>query len=191
MTPWVPQSIYNWLQSFRVRCLAVLYIAFRGPFCLLPPSLLKTLLKDSHRSNSGSYASRFEVILWVLLKIQVLVNMALCHCASTWRCFEESERLSLSESLTLNYGTTVLSNCQEIPNQRHSLNHLTPNGHFSGRTAPLTYMCCILYIYSTNIRTEYFKHAAHSPFYPLQNVVYFIMLLFLVLYYSHFIYRVC
>ena len=59
-------------------------------------------------------------------------------------------------------------------------NHLTPNGHFSGRTARLTSRCCILYIYSTNIRTEYFKHAAHSLFFPLQNVVYFIMLTFLV-----------
>jgi hypothetical protein len=59
-------------------------------------------------------------------------------------------------------------------------NHLTPNGHFSGSTAPLTYRCCIFFIYSTDIRTEYFKHAAHSPFFPLQNVVYFIMLPFLV-----------
>jgi hypothetical protein len=60
------------------------------------------------------------------------------------------------------------------------INHLTPKDHFSGRTAPLTYRCCILYNYSTNIRTEYFKHAAHSPFFPLQNVIYFIMLPFLV-----------
>ena len=51
---------------------------------------------------------------------------------------------------------------------------------YIGRTAPLTSRCCILYIYSTNIRTEYFKHAANSPFYPLQNAVYFIMLPFLV-----------
>jgi hypothetical protein len=36
------------------------------------------------------------------------------------------------------------------------------------------------FIYSTDIRTEYFKHAAHSPFFPLQNVVYFIMLPLLV-----------
>ena len=35
--------------------------------------------------------------------------------------------------------------------------------------------------YSTNIRTEYFKHAAHSLFFSLQNAVYFIMLPFLVL----------
>ena len=33
------------------------------------------------------------------------------------------------------------------------------------RTAPLTFRCCILYIYSTNIRTESFKHIAHSPFF--------------------------
>ena len=35
------------------------------------------------------------------------------------------------------------------------------------RTAPLTSRCFILYVYSTNIRTEYFKHAAHSPFFFL------------------------
>jgi len=40
------------------------------------------------------------------------------------------------------------------------INHLTPNGHYMGRTAQLTSRCCILYIYSTNIRTEYFKHTA-------------------------------
>jgi len=34
----------------------------------------------------------------------------------------------------------------------------------------------ILYIFSTNIRTEFFKHTAHSPFFSLQNAVYFIML---------------
>jgi predicted membrane protein len=36
------------------------------------------------------------------------------------------------------------------------------------------------FIYSTDIRTEYFKHAAYSPFFPLKNAVYFIMLTFLV-----------
>ena len=34
--------------------------------------------------------------------------------------------------------------------------------------------------YLTNIRTEYFKHAAHTPLFCLQNAVYFIMLPFLV-----------
>jgi hypothetical protein len=36
------------------------------------------------------------------------------------------------------------------------------------------------FIYSTDICTEYFKHATHSPFFPLQNVVYIIMLPFMV-----------
>ena len=48
----------------------------------------------------------------------------------------------------------------------------------SYRTANL-HMLPFIY-YSTNIRTEYFKHAAHSPFFSLQNAVYFIMLPFLV-----------
>ena len=50
-----------------------------------------------------------------------------------------------------------------------------------GRTAPLTSKRCILYIYSTNIGTEYFKHALYSPlFFSLQNAVCFIMLTCLV-----------
>jgi hypothetical protein len=40
------------------------------------------------------------------------------------------------------------------------VNPLTLNSHYSDRTAPLTSRRCILNIYSTNIRTEYFKHAA-------------------------------
>jgi len=38
----------------------------------------------------------------------------------------------------------------------------------------------ILYIYSTNIGIEYFKHCIHSPFFPLQNAVCFIILTYLV-----------
>jgi hypothetical protein len=48
------------------------------------------------------------------------------------------------------------------------------------RTAPLTSKRCTLYIYSTNICTEYFKHALYSPFFSLQNVVCFVMLTCLV-----------
>ena len=51
---------------------------------------------------------------------------------------------------------------------------------YVGRTAPLTSKRCILYIYSTNIGTEYFKHALYSPFFSLQNAVCFIMLTSLV-----------
>jgi len=59
-------------------------------------------------------------------------------------------------------------------------NPLTPNDHYIGRTAPLTSKVCILYIYSTNIGTEYFKHGIYSPFSPLQNAVCFIILTYLV-----------
>ena len=41
---------------------------------------------------------------------------------------------------------------------RRKVNPLTPNDHYNGRTAPLTSKRCILYINSTNIGTEYFKH---------------------------------
>ena len=61
-----------------------------------------------------------------------------------------------------------------------SVNPSAPNDVYT-RTAQLTSRRCILNIYSTNILTEYFKHAAHSPFSPpLQDAVYFIMLSFLV-----------
>jgi len=61
-----------------------------------------------------------------------------------------------------------------------SLNLLTPNDDYSGRTAPLTSKCCILFIYSTNIGAEYFKYCIYSPFFPLQNAVCFINLTYLV-----------
>jgi len=57
---------------------------------------------------------------------------------------------------------------------------LTPNDPYSGRTAPLTSKRCILYIYSTNIGTLYFKHGIYSPFFSLQNAVCFIILTYLV-----------
>ena len=60
------------------------------------------------------------------------------------------------------------------------LNPLTPNDPYMGRTTPLTSKRYILYIYSTNVGTEYFKHALHSLFFSLQNAVCFIMLTCLV-----------
>ena len=69
--------------------------------------------------------------------------------------------------------------CRGVHHLLYQLNLQPPNDIYVCRTAPLTSRC-ILYIYSTNICTEYFKHAAHSPFFPLQNAVYFIMVPFLV-----------
>jgi len=61
-----------------------------------------------------------------------------------------------------------------------NINLLTPKHPYTGRTAPLTSKRFILYIYSTNIGTEYFKHGIYSPFFPLQNAVSFINLTYLV-----------
>ena len=61
-----------------------------------------------------------------------------------------------------------------------SVNRLTPNDLYISRTTPLTSKRCILYIYSTNIGTEYFKHSLYSSFISLQNAVCFIMLTSLV-----------
>jgi len=60
------------------------------------------------------------------------------------------------------------------------MNPLTPNDPYSGRTALLTSKRCILYIYSTNIGTEYFKLGIYSPFLSLQNAVCFRILTYLV-----------
>ena len=59
-------------------------------------------------------------------------------------------------------------------------NPLMPNDRYSGHTAPLTSKRCILYIYSTNTGTEYFKCGIYSQFFSLQNAVCFIILTYLV-----------
>jgi len=60
------------------------------------------------------------------------------------------------------------------------INPLTPNDPYIGRIAPLPSKSFILYIYSTNTGTEYFKQGIYSPFFSLQNAVCFIILTYLV-----------
>ena len=49
----------------------------------------------------------------------------------------------------------------------------------------------VVYIYSTNIGTEYYKHGIYSPSFPLQNVVCFIILTYLVPVLFTFYIQVC
>ena len=64
--------------------------------------------------------------------------------------------------------------------QSQLINHLTPNGHFSGRTAPLTHRCCI-FLFIQQIYVLNILNMLHTlRFFPLQNAVYFIMLPLLV-----------
>jgi hypothetical protein len=64
--------------------------------------------------------------------------------------------------------------------QRSIINPLTPNDQYNDRTSSLTSKRCILYIYSTNIIIEYFKHGINSPVFSLQNAVCFIILTYLI-----------
>ena len=123
--------------------------------------------RSSCTSFSGggeSYFCEFELHLLALLTCQ--------HSQSSFyfiRCFIICAQLT--------------SNVRE-DNLRTSLlgfNPLTPNDHYSGRTAPLTSKRFILYIYSTNIDPEYFKHGIYSPFFfSLHNALCFIILMYLV-----------
>ena len=74
-----------------------------------------------------------------------------------------------------NYDTYVRYNVPAV-----LFNPLMPNDRYRGRTAPLTSKRCILYIYSTNIGTEYFKHGLYSPSFSLQNAICFTILTYLV-----------
>jgi len=94
------------------------------------------------------------------------------------------------------YSEHVLSE-QGIPkirlegNVKIYFNRLTLNDTYSGRTAPLTSKGCILYMYSTNIDTEYFKQDIYSRFFSLQNASCFIILMYLVPVLFTFYIQVC
>jgi hypothetical protein len=80
-----------------------------------------------------------------------------------------------------NYSVTYRQRLDDHPDRLEKYlfqitNPLKPDDPYMGRTAPLTSRRRILNIYSTNTRAKYFKHAAHTPFFSLQNAIYFIML---------------
>ena len=86
-----------------------------------------------------------------------------------WRLFIDSSKVSLKLVLLHNghrYLSVPLAHAPNVKESYESMklllgkvkydefNLLTPNDDYSGRTAPLTSKCCILYIYSTNVCTE-------------------------------------
>jgi hypothetical protein len=50
--------------------------------------------------------------------------------------------------MTLENELLYIPNAWNHPPNTMIFNHLTPNGHFSGRTPPLTYRCCIFYLFN-------------------------------------------
>jgi len=71
------------------------------------------------------------------------------------------------------------------------INLLTPNDDYSGRTAPLTSKCYILFIYSTNTGIEYFKYGIYSPFFSSSKCSLFHKSYVFGSCIIHIIYRVC
>ena len=131
--------------------------------------LPETLLACAARLHHGiSYSMHihihfhtvFNVVWWMLqCRAQDDVDRSV-----NWRLTERS--LHFTVPLTLSCRTTYI----------HIYIYIYI--YMSYRTANLQMLRFIYY--STDIRTEYFKHAAHSPFFSLQNAVYFIMQPFLV-----------
>jgi len=80
---------------------------------------------------------------------------------------------------------------KNISRHEISFNPLTPNDDYSSRTALQNSKYVILYIYSTDIGTEYFKHGIYTPYFPLQNAVCFINLTYLVPLIFTFYIQVC
>jgi len=88
---------------------------------------------------------------------KTLLNSPWCWC-SPFQCLNQV-------TIFKNRRTTIRRTPQSPTVQFSTINRLTPNDAYMGRTAPLTSKRYILYIYSTNVGTEYFKHALYSPFF--------------------------
>ena len=94
----------------------------------------------------------------------IRVNTRTSVSQNRWREIHELERGKVTscgwphQFLCFDWGKRALHTCipQEI------LNPLTPKDPYNGCTAPLTSKRFILYIYSTNTGTEYFKHGIYS-----------------------------
>ena len=98
---------------------------------------------------------------------EVRVWVCECVCVSVWVCVCECVCVCLYVCVYVYVRMCVYNFVcklvQHIPPRQR--NRLTPNAPYMGRTAPLTSKRRILYIYSTNIGTEYFKHALYSQFF--------------------------
>ena len=79
--------------------------------------------------------------------------------------FDQQVSLAEGKSFSLRHIRPVQNTQQWRQMGGMTSNPLTSNDHYNGCTAPLTSKRYILYIHSTNIGTEYFKHGTYSPFF--------------------------
>ena len=111
-----------------------------------------------------------------------LLNYSVFKCKITGHNQRLGKNSTTSYDLerTVAYFKGAVHTKMKLSSCLHIINRLTPNDPYMGRTAPPISKRCILYIYSTNIGTEYFKHALYFPFFSLQNAICFIILTCLV-----------
>jgi len=96
------------------------------------------------------------------VRVSKLSNATLCNNFDVFEEIEKGTSLVTKIRLSAWWGTS------NSDYRYASLNPLTPNDHYSGRTAPLTSKRFILYIYSTNTGTEYFKKVYTLRFFSLK-----------------------
>jgi hypothetical protein len=110
--------------------------------CLVPKSFMKFMFPTVYRVTQIDLYARPYTSMWspvVARQISKRYSSS-CHVfISMWGVI--SSTASMIRCLKKNQ----ISNSS--PNN-NVLNHLMPNGHFSGRTAPQTYKCCIFYLFN-------------------------------------------
>ena len=125
----------------------------KHPNCIRGPPILLTLLS-------------YLLTPWNRV---VLEKQTRSQLVKKFPTFSATRRFITAFTSVRQLSLSSASSIQSIPPTSHflkiHLNPLTPNDHYSGRTALLTSKRCILYIYSTNTGTEYYKHGIYSPFF--------------------------
>jgi len=128
---------------------------------------IKSRLKSGNACYHLAQKLLSSSLLYKNVKIMVyrtiLLPVVLYGCETWSLTLREERRLRVFDNRVLRkiFGPRrdeVTVEWRKLHNKE--LNPLTPNDLYKRRTAQLTSRRYILYIYSTNMRTEYFKHAA-------------------------------
>ena len=150
--------------------------------------ITQTILGEQYRSLSSSLCSFLHSHVTSSLLgpniLNTLFSNTLSLCSSLSVCDHVSHPYKTTRKITVLYTLIFLFVDSTLHRMIASIswlqtekwqyrwlqlgfNPLAPKDLCMSRTAPLTSKRCILYIYSTNVCTEYFKHALYSPFFFL------------------------
>jgi len=120
------------------------------------------------RTGRQTRSAESDSLVWTVAHVQAVRKLA--SVSSKRRvdveCCEDGMLLNdVVTGVAICMKNTVMRNVVACCHVSHNINRLTPKDPCSGRTALLTSKRCILYNYSTNTGTEYFKHCKFSPFF--------------------------